>query len=88
MAGDSSRTGDFLLGLGDFAVSYGLSLTILNMIWFLLFTAQMLIITAQGKKDPGISMKAVGCRSKRWKDTNSMIYNAQYNYVYAVLLLA
>lgn len=54
----------FLLELGDFAVSYGLSVAVLNMIWFLLFTAKLLIITIQGKGLWDITMKAVGFRSK------------------------
>lgn len=40
----------FLLLLVDFVISYGLCPSILNMIWFLLFIAKMLIITTQGGK--------------------------------------
>lgn len=66
----------FPLGLCDFAVSYGLSVAILNMIWFLLFTAKLLIITIQGERLWDITMKAVGFRSKHSTDTTSTIYYA------------
>lgn len=47
-----------------FVLSYGLSVAILNKIWFLLVTAKLLIITIQGKGPWDITMKAMGLTSK------------------------
>lgn len=74
---------------GDFAVSYGLSVAILNMTCFLLFTTRLLIITIQGgEKALGYQHESCGFHIQTLNSYKQHNLLCSIKYIYTMLLLA